>query len=66
MTNACLKLGVPLEAIRVETPQANGRAEQGVRSLKELLHAQRLDMGRRGCQLALSHPLMKWVVRHCE
>eukprot|EP00974_Lingulodinium_polyedra_P103736 10040893-Lingulodinium_polyedra.AAC.1 len=64
--HAADKQGLPRDAARLEVPQANGRAEQGVRTVRELLQVLREDLRRRGRLTQLNHPAMKWLVRHAE
>ena len=55
------RLGMPTRVTAVEQSQANGRAEQRVRSLTERLQITVEDARRRGFQIILDHP-----VRHAE
>ena len=46
--------------------QANGRAEQRVRALRERLHIMVEDARRRGTEIVLDHLVAQWAVRHAE
>ena len=50
----------------IEHNQANGRAEQRVRALRERLQIMVEDARRRGAQTILDHPVAQWAVRHAE
>ena len=60
------RLGLPTGVTPVERSQANGRAEQRVRALRELLHIVIEDAGRCGVEIILDHPVAQWAVRHAE
>ena len=46
--------------------QANGRAEQRVRALRERLQIMVEDARRCGVEIILDHPVAQWAVRHAE
>ena len=50
----------------VEQSQANGRAEQRVRALRERLQVMVEDTRRRCPDPSLDHLVAQWVVRHAE
>ena len=51
------RLGLPTEVTAVEQSQANGRAEQRVRALRERLQIMVEDARRRSAQIILDHPV---------
>ena len=59
-----LKLGLPTGTSPVERPQANGRAEQRVRNMKERLHIIVAEMRKKGIEVLESPTLTSWAVRH--
>ena len=50
----------------VERSQANGRAEQRVRALRERLQIMVEDARRRGAEIILDHLVARWAVRRAE
>ena len=60
------RLGLPTGVTAVEQSQANGRAEQRVRSLRERLQIMVEDARRYGVEIILDHPFAQWAVRHAE
>ena len=63
---AALKLGLPVAQTPVEQYQANGRAEQRVRTMKERLHITVAESRKAGIQILNSTTLTSWAVRHAE
>ena len=61
-----LKLGLPRGSSPVERPQANGRAEQRVRNMKERLRIIVEEMRKKGIEILESPTLTSWAVRHAE
>ena len=59
-------LGLPTGVTAVEQGQANGRAEQRVRALRERLQIMVEDARRCGVEIILDHPVAQWAVRHAE
>ena len=60
------RLGLPTGVTAVGQNQANGRAEQRVRALRERLQIMIEDARRRGVELIFDHPVAQWAVRHAE
>ena len=58
--------GLPTGVTAVEQSQANGRAEQRVRALRERLQIMVEDARRSGVEIILDHPVTQWAVRHAE
>ena len=58
--------GLPTGGTAVEKSQANGRAEQRVRALRERLQIMVEDARRCGVQMILDHPVAQWAARHAE
>ena len=58
------RLGLPTGVTGVEQSQANGRAEQRVRALRERLQNIVEDARLRGVEIILGHPVAQWAVRH--
>ena len=56
------RLGLPTEVTAVEQSQANGRAEQRVRALRERLQIMVEDARRRSAEIILDHPVAQWAV----
>ena len=54
-------LGLPTGVTGVEQSQANGRAEQRVRALRERLPIIIEDARRRGVEIILGHPVAQWA-----
>ena len=63
--SAAGRLGMPTGVNAVERSQANGRAEQRVRTLRERLQIT-VDARRRGAEIILDHLVAQWAVRHAE
>ena len=57
---------MPTEVTAVEPSQANGRAEQRVRALRERLQILVEDARRRGAGIMLGRPVARCAVRHAE
>ena len=57
---------MPTRVKAVEESQANGRAEQRVRALRERLQNLVEDARSRGTEIILDHPVAQWAVRHAE
>ena len=57
---------MPTRVKAVEQSQANGRAEQRVRALRERLQNLVEDARSRGTEIILDHPVAQWAVRHAE
>ena len=64
--NRAGRLGMPTRVTAVEQSQANGRAEQRVRALRERLQILVEDARRRSTEITLDHPVAQWAVRHAE
>ena len=64
--NTAKGLGLPTGVTAVEQGQANGRAEQRVRALRERLQIMVEDARRCGVEIILDHPVAQWAVRHAE
>ena len=60
------RLRLPTEVTAVEQSQANGRAEQRVRALRERLQIMVEDARRRSAEIILDHPVAQWAVRQAE
>ena len=59
-------LGLPTEMTAIEQSQANGRAEQRVRALRERLQIMDEDARRLSAEIILDHPAAQWAVRQAE
>ena len=57
---------MPTGVTAVEQSQANGRAEQQVRALRERLQILVEDARRRSTEIILDHLVAQWAVRHAE
>ena len=57
---------MPTGVTAIEQSQANGRAEQRVRALRERLQILVEDARRRSTEIMLDHPVAEWAVRHAE
>ena len=55
---------MPTAVTAFEQSQANGRAEQRVRTLRERRQIMVEDARRRGTEIMLDHPFAQWAVRH--
>ena len=60
------RLGLPTEMTAIEQSQANGRAEQRVRALRERLQIMDEDARRLSAEIILDHPAAQWAVRQAE
>ena len=60
------RLELPAGVTAVEQSEANGRAEQCVRALRERLQIMVEDARRCGVEIILDHPVAQWAVRHAE
>ena len=64
--NTAGRQGLPTRVTAVEQSQANGRAEQRVRALREGPQIRVEDARRCGVEIILDHPVAQWAVRHAE
>ena len=60
------RLGMPTGVTSIEQSQANGRAEQRVRAMRERLRILVEDASCRGAEIILDHLVAQWAVRHAE
>ena len=60
------RFGMLTGVTAVEQCQANGRAEQRVRALRERLQIMIEDARRRRAQIILDRPVAQWAARHAE
>ena len=58
------RLGLPTRVTAVGQSQANGRAAQRVRALRQRLQFMVQDARRRGVEIILGHPVAQWAMRH--
>ena len=57
---------MPTRVTAIEQSQANGRAEQRVRALRERFQIMVGDARRRSVEIILDHPVAQWAARHVE
>ena len=60
------RLGLPTGVTAAEQSQANGRAEQWVRALRERLQILVEGARRRGVEIIIDDPDAQWTARHAE
>ena len=66
LKDACEQVHLEYSNTRLETPASNGRGENSVRSLKEMVQRQKDAVVSLGVEFSIKHPLFALLVRHSE
>ena len=66
LKDACEQVHLEYSNTRLETPASNGRGENSVRTLKEMVQRQKDAVFSLGIEFSIKHPLFALLVRHSE
>ena len=66
LKDACEQVHLEYSNTRLETPAFNGRGENSVRAMKEMIQRQKDAVCTLGIAFSVKHPLFALSVRHCE
>ena len=66
LKDACEKMNLENSNTRLETPASNGRGENSVRTIKEMVQRQKDAVVTLGIEFSVKHPLFALLVRHSE
>ena len=66
LKDACEQVHVEYNNTRLQTPASNGRGENSVRAMKEMIHRQKDAVFSSGIEFSIKHPLFALLVRHSE
>ena len=66
LKDACEQVHLEFSDTRLETPASNGRGENFVRAMKEMIQRQKDAVFSMGIELPIKHPLFVLLVRHSE
>ena len=66
LKNACEQVHLEYSNTRLETPASNGRGENSVRAMKEMIQRQKDAVFSLGIEFSIRHPLYALLVRHSE
>ena len=66
LKDACEKVHLEYSNTRLETPASNGRGENSVRTMKEMIQRQKDAVFSLGIVFSIKHPLFALLVRHSE
>ena len=66
LTDACEQVYLEYSNTRLETPASNGRGENSVRTMKEMVQRQKDAVFSLGIEISMKHPLFALLVRHSE
>ena len=66
LKDACEKVHLENSNTRLETPASNGRGENSVRTMKEMVQRQKDAAVTLGIEFSVEHPLFALLVRHSE
>ena len=66
LEDACEQVHLEYSDTRLETPASNGRGENHVRAMKEMMQRQKDAVFSLGIEFSVKHPLFALLVRHSE
>ena len=66
LKDACEQVHLECSNTRLETPASNGRGENSVRTMKEMVQRQKDAVFSLGIEFFIKHPLFALLVRHSE
>ena len=66
LNDACEQMHLEYSNTRLETPASNGRGENSVRTMKEMVQRQKDAVFSLGIELSIKHPRFELLVRHSE
>ena len=66
LKDACEQVHLEYSDTRLETPASNGRGENFVRAMKEMIQRQKDAVFSMGIEFTIKHPLFALLVRHSE
>ena len=66
LKDACEQVHLEYSNGRLETPASNGRGENSVRAMKEMIQRQKDAVFTLGIESSTKHPLFALLVRHSE
>ena len=66
LKDACEQVHLEYSDTRLETPASNGRSENSVRTMKEMVQRQKDAVFSLGIEFSIKHPLFALLVRHSE
>ena len=66
LKEACEQVHLEHSNTRLETPASNGRGENSVRAMKEMIQRQKDVVFSLGIEFSIKHPLFALLVRHSE
>ena len=66
LKDACDQVHLEYSNARLETPASNGRGENSVRAMKEMIQRQKDAVCTLGVVFSIKHPLFALLVRHSE
>ena len=66
LKDACEQVHLEYSNTRLETPASNGRGENSVRAMKEMIQRQKDAVCALGIEFSIKHPLFALLVRHSE
>ena len=66
LTDAWEQVYLEYSNTRLETPASNGRGENSVRTMKEMVQRQKDAVFSLGIEISMKHPLFALLVRHSE
>ena len=66
LKDACEQVHLVYSNTRLETPASNGRGENSVRTMKEMVQRQKDAVFSLGIEFSITHPLFALLVRHSE
>ena len=66
LKDACEQEHLEYSNTRLETPASNGRGENSVRAMKEMIQRQKDAVFALGIEFTIKHPLFALLVRHSE
>ena len=66
LKDACEQVHLEYSNTRLETPASNGRGENSVRTMREMVQRQKDAVFSLGIEFSIKHPLSALLVRHSE
>ena len=66
LKDACEQVHIEYSNTHLETPASNGRGDNSVRTMKEMVQRQKDAVFSLGTEFSITHPLFAFLVRHSE